>query len=296
MSAGDVPFSFGGLEQSFCAYDTSRVVILPVPYEGTTTYKTGTRNGPEALIDASRNMELYDETLGVETYRIGIHTHEEVAPADSPEAMTSVLIEQTSELLHDGKFVVTIGGEHSVTLGPVQAHAHERSNLSILHLDAHTDLRDSYEGTRYGHGCVMRRCVPFGPITQVGVRSLSTEEAVFLDEAATVTTFYAHELVDMSAHCDEIVSTLTDEVYVTIDVDVFDPSVFPATGTPEPGGLSWYDVTALLARVAEQKDVVGFDVVELLPTSGLHACDFLAAKLLYRFLGLLVAPKGWTLR
>ena len=296
MGAGDVPLNFGGLAKPFCAYDTSRVVILPVPYEGTTTYKTGTRHGPESLMDASRNMELYDETLGIETFRIGIHTHEEVPPAKSPEAMTSVLIEQTSELLRDGKFVVTVGGEHSVTLGPVQAHAHERSNLSILHLDAHTDLRDSYEGTRYGHGCVMRRCVPFGPITQVGVRSLSAEEAVFLEEAATVTTFFAHELHDMPAHCDEIVSTLTDEVYVTIDVDVFDPAVMPATGTPEPGGLSWYDVTTLLARVAQEKDVIGFDVVELLPTSGLHACEFLAAKLVYRFLGLLVEPKGWTLR
>ena len=296
MGRAEVPFNFGGLDQEFCSYDRSPVVILPVPYEGTTTYKTGTRNGPESLIDASRNMELYDETLGFETCRVGIHTHEEVPPANSPEAMTSVLIEQISELLHDGKFVVTIGGEHSISLGPVQAHAHARTNLSILHLDAHADLRDSYEGTRYGHGCVMRRCVPFGPITQVGVRSVSREEADFLEEAPTVTTFYAHELHDVSARCDEVVSTLTDEVYVSIDVDVFDPSIFPATGTPEPGGLSWYDVTALLERVVQEKDVVGFDVVELLPTAGLHACDFLAAKLVYRFLGLLVEPKGWTVR
>lgn len=296
MNASDVSFNFGGLPQKFSAYDSSRVVVLPAPYEGTTTYKTGTRNGPDALIDASRNMELYDETLDIETYRIGIHTHEEIPPADSPEAMTSVLIEQTSELLNDGKFVVTIGGEHSVTLGPVQAHAHARTGLSILHLDAHADLRDSYQDTRYGHGCVMRRCVPFGPITQVGLRSLSSEEAAFLEETATVTTFFAHQLRDMSARCDEIVSTLTDEVYVTIDVDVFDPSVMSATGTPEPGGLSWHDVNMLLARVVQEKDVVAFDVVELLPTPGLHACDFLAAKLVYRFLGYLTSARGWTLR
>ena len=296
MVSDELALNFGGLEAAYSTYDASQVVVLPVPYEGTTTYKTGTRNGPDALLDASRNMELFDETLGIETFRIGIHTHEEVPAAESPEAMTSVLIEQASELLHDGKFVVTVGGEHSITLGLVQAHAHARSGLSILHLDAHADMRDSYEGTQYGHGCVMRRCVPFGPITQVGIRSLSREEDEFLREAATVTTFYAHEIQDMSRHVDEIVSTLTDEVYVTIDMDVFDPAVLAATGTPEPGGLSWYDVCAVLERVAEAKDVVGFDVVELLPTAGLHACDFLAAKLIYRFLGHLVVPKGWSLR
>lgn len=296
MTANELPFNFGGLEQAFSSYENSAVVILPVPYEGTTTYKKGTCKGPSALIDASRNMELFDEVLGFETFHVGIHTHEEIPPAQTPEAMTSVLIEQVSEHLADGKFVVTIGGEHSITLGPVQAHAHSKSGLSILQLDAHADLRDSYEGTQYGHGCIMRRCVPFGPITQVGIRSLSVEEADFLEETATVTTFYAHELRDMAARRDEIVSTLTDEVYVTIDLDVFDPAVMSATGTPEPGGLGWYAVTDLLAKVIEEKDVVGFDVVELLPTSGLHACDFLAAKLVYRLLGHLVGPKGWNLR
>ena len=294
--ANEVPFNFGGLEPGFSAYDSSAVVILPVPYEGTTTYKKGTARGPAALIDASRNMELFDEVPGFETYHIGIHTHEEVPSAASPEAETSVLIEQVSELLADGKFVVTIGGEHSISLAPVQAHAHSRSGLSILQLDAHADLRDSYERTQYGHGCVMRRCVPFGPITQVGIRSLSAEESEFLEEAATVTTFYAHELREMDARRDEIVSTLTDEVYVTIDVDVFDPGIMAATGTPEPVGLGWYEVTSLLARVIEEKNVVGFDVVELLPTEGMHACDFLAAKLVYRLLGNLVVPKGWVLR
>ncbi len=296
MSGNELPFNFGGLEQSFSSYDSSAVVILPVPYEGTTTYKKGTCRGPSALIDASRNMELFDEVLGFEPYRIGIHTHEEIPSAASPEAMTSALVAQISEHRADGKFVVTLGGEHSISLGPVQAHAQARTGFSILHLDAHADLRDSYEGTRYGHGCVMRRCVPFGPITQVGIRSLSVEESAFLDEAATVTTFYAHELRDMAARRDEIVSTLTDEVYVTIDLDVFDPAIMSATGTPEPGGLGWYEVLDLLERVIEEKDVVGFDVVELMPTEGMHACDFLAAKLVYRLLGRLVDAKGWKLR
>ena len=296
MSANDLPFNFGGLEQAFSAYDTSPVVILPVPYEGTTTYKKGTCKGPAALIDASRNMELFDEVLGFETFHVGIHTHEEIPPAPSPEAMTSQLIEQVGEHLADGKFVVALGGEHSITLGPVQAHAHAKTGLSILQLDAHADLRDTYQGTQYGHGCVMRRCVPFGPITQVGVRSLSVEESEFLEEVPTVTTFYAHELQDLAAQQKEIVSTLSDEVYITIDLDVFDPAIMSATGTPEPGGLGWYEVTSLLARVIEEKNVVGFDVVELMPTPGLHACDFLAAKLVYRLLGNLVAPKGWELR
>lgn len=296
MTTDSLPFNFGGLAGEFAAYDSCRVVILPVPYEGTVTYKKGTARGPDAILDASRHMELYDELLKCETYRVGIHTGEELPPAASPEETAAAVAQQVAEFVRDDKFVVTLGGEHSVTLGPVQAFAQARSGLSILQLDAHTDLRESFEGTQFGHGCVMKRCLPYGPITQVGVRSTSAEEAALLADSATITTFWAHELRDFSRRCDEIVSTLTEEVYVTIDVDVLDPSVMPATGTPEPGGLSWCEVMTLLERVTEEKDVVGFDVVELLPTPGLHACDILCAKMIYRFLGYLTAAKGWTLR
>lgn len=283
-----LPFRFGGIEDEEARYDKARVVVVPVPLERTTTYARGTRKGPAAIIEASRNMELFDEELQVETYRrVGIATLEEMdTESGGLERVLAHIRTTVSGLLEEGKFPVLLGGEHSLTPPAVSAAARKFPDLSVLQIDAHADLRESYQDNPNSHACAMRRVVEICPAVQVGVRSLSAEEAADIPKLKTK-IFWAQDIVAQPASqwADAVVKALSPHVYLTIDVDGFDPSLMPATGTPEPDGLSWEQVTHLLRAVARQRTLVGMDVVELLPTPGLHAADFLAAKLVYRVLG-----------
>ncbi len=282
------PFRFLGIEDEFAAYGKAKAVILPIPLERTTTYAHGTRKGPCAIIEASRQVETYDEELQRETYRdVGIHTLPEMETEEGPlERVLADIRTSVAGLLADAKLPVLLGGEHSLTPPAVSAAARKFSDLSVLQLDAHADLRESYQGNRNSHACAMRRVLEICPAVQVGIRSLSAEEAAALPKLNTK-IHWAHELAGAPAEqwAGRVAGGLSPHVWLTIDVDAFDPSLMPATGTPEPGGLSWEQVTTLVRMVARQRTIVGFDVVELLPTPGLHAADFLAAKLVYRILG-----------
>ena len=277
--------SFAFPPERYTDFDTAKVVVLPVPYDSTTDWRAGAREGPNAIIDASHFMEPYDHELGREVYAVGIHTLPELQPSmEGPQQTVERVYKVTGELLDKGKFVVMLGGEHSLTVGTVRAYRERYEKLSVLQLDAHADLRDRYEGARYGHACVMRRVIEVCPIVQVGVRSMSREEREFIDQKGLQPFYAGDKPIDDGA----VVSALTDDVYVSIDLDVFDPSVMPAVGTPEPGGMGWHGVLGLLTKVAQQKRIVGFDIVELAPREGPAACAFIAARLAYRLIGLAV--------
>jgi agmatinase len=280
--------NFGGLDEEYANLRKAKAVILEVPYERTTTYKKGAKNGPAAIIDASRYLELFDDELNQETYRIGIHTMsspgiETLEPQDMVEKVYSM----TQELLRSGKFPVILGGEHSVTFGAVRAFKEAYQNISVLQFDAHYDLKDEYHGSKWNHGCVARRISEICPLVQIGVRSLAKEERDFLATQTNgrVKAVSVYDILDTPLWKDVVCNSLSENVYVTIDMDVFDPSVVPAVGTPEPGGIGWYETLDLLREVAKDKRIVGFDVMELCPIRDQIASDFLAAKLVYRLLG-----------
>ena len=263
---------------------TAKVVILPVPYDGTTEWHSGTREGPQAIINASQYLELYDIEINREIYKVGIHTLPKVQPSlNSPEEMIDRVYRIAGELTRQAKFVVMFGGEHSLSLGMVQALKEKNQDLSVLQLDAHTDLRDEYLGTKYSHACVMRRILELCPIVQVGIRSLSGEEQIFLAQN-NMHPFFSTPNPDLASP-EDITALLSDNVYVTIDLDVFDPSIMPAVGTPEPGGMQWHEVLNLLKTVTLHRRVIGFDLVELCPKEGPASCAFLAAKLAYKLIG-----------
>jgi agmatinase len=282
------PDNFGGIPEEHARYETSRAAIFPVPLERTTTYGHGTRNGPAAIIAASKNMELYDEELELEPYKeIGIHT---LPPIDTMDGRLDEVITElfTAELalLDDEKFPVVLGGEHSLTPPLVSAMAKKFKDLTVLQIDAHADLRDEYQANPASHACAMRRVVEVCPAVQVGIRSLSEEEAKAIPHLRTK-IYWAKDVLraPVKSWIANVLSDLSPHVYLTIDLDGFDPSIVPATGTPEPGGLDWYQVTSLIRAVAGHQKIVGMDVVELLPQPGDHASDFLAAKLVYKCLG-----------
>jgi len=257
-------------------YEKSKIVILPVPFDRTSTWIKGSDKGPDAIIQASANIELYDIETRSEIHKQGIFTEQPVISEDAGK-MVKEVHEKVSRLLTDGKFVVTLGGEHSVSIGAIGAHAEKFKDLSILHLDAHSDRRDSYQGNRYSHACVMARAKEYVKnIVSVGVRSMDSSE---LASASKDAIFYAHEIHDSREWINKAVGKLSANVYVTIDVDVFDTGIMPSTGTPEPGGLGWYQVTRLLKAVAEKKNLAGFDVTELCPSPSNRSPDALAAKL-----------------
>jgi len=284
-----IPLNFGGLPREECLWEKSRVVFLPVPYDLTSTYLPGARRGPLAILEASTHLELFDEELGLEPYRIGFHTLEPLeAVASGPEQMVHQIQSYAEPNVQANKFPVLIGGEHTVALGMVKALKKKYPRLSFLQLDAHADLRDEYEGTRFSHACVGRRLAEIGPLVQVGVRSLSLEENLYLRNAS-VKCFLWHQLPEFPDWVEEVCQTFSTEVYVTIDLDVLDPAIMPSVGTPEPGGLNWKTLTYFLRRLVQKSTVVGFDVVELAPIPGLIAPDFLAAKLIHRFLGYIFA-------
>jgi agmatinase len=279
------PLAFGGALPITRTFDESRAVVLPVPLDRTTSYVPGTRNGPREILQASSHMELWDEELGADIHEVGIFTLPEM---ELPFGEMLPVIEEirrvAAEILSRDKFLVTLGGEHSITPPLVAAAAAQYPGLSVLQIDAHADLRESYMGTPHNHACAMRRSLEFARVTQVGIRSMSTEEAIAAGSLDT-TIFYDVSMRSDPRWIDRVVDTLSDTVYLSIDVDGLDPAIMPATGTPEPGGLSWYEILALLRATMARKKVVACDVVELSPLPGLMAPNFLCAKLVYKILG-----------
>ncbi len=278
------PKNFAGLSSPFSDFASAKVVVLPVPYDSTTEWHSGSRNGPKSIIDASYYLEWYDLELQKELYSMGIHTLPELEPTyDNPEAMAHRVYQATSSLLQSSKFIVMLGGEHSISVGSVRAHVEKYPGCSVLQLDAHADLRDEYLGTKYGHACVMRRVEELCPITQIGIRAISLEEKEHASNKGLKPFFLEHNMIPLPI--DKIIQTLKHDVYISIDLDVFDPSIMSAVGTPEPGGMLWHHALSLLRAVSQKRNIIGFDVVELCPDQGPSACAFLAAKLTYKLIG-----------
>lgn len=285
----DRPGAFGGLDAPL-SLEAARFAVLPIPYDGTSTWQKGADRGPEALLEASANMELYDIETGLEPWRDGIVTLAPLTGYATPEAMAEGVREAASTLLDDERVLVGLGGEHSVSIGLIRAHAGRYPGLSVLQLDAHADTRESYEGSRCNHACVMARAREVADVVAVGIRSLDASER---DGLAPERTFFAHAY-DPQADPETVTDRLGDPVYVTIDLDVLDPSEMPATGTPEPGGLRYREVTRLLDAVCRRRRVVGFDVVELMPLKENRAPDFLAARLVYQLMAFISRGRGGT--
>lgn len=278
--------NFGGIPPEMSDWAKARFAVLPVPYDHTTTFQPGTRKGPKATIEASAYIELYDEELRMEPAEAGIYTFDLLDVTVNPEETLYRVQNVITDILKERKIPVTIGGEHSITFGAVKALRDKYSNLSVLQLDAHADMRKEYQGIGLSHACVMRRISDLNiDIVQVGIRSMSKEEAEYIQRANNIFTYYAANIIGRYDWVDDAISHLSENVYITIDVDVFDPAYIPATGTPEPGGLDWYQVTGFLNRVSRRCKIVGFDAVELCPIPGQVASDFLVAKLLYKLMG-----------
>jgi agmatinase len=281
------PLSFCGLPNNNTDYSRAPTVILPIPFDKTSTWLKGADKGPAAIIEASRYLEFYDIETDSEVLKKGIFTAKPIRAA-SPAVLIKKTDSAVSRYLEDNKFVVTLGGEHSVSIGVIKAYVKHYKDLSILHLDAHSDSRDSYEGSRYNHACVIARVREFTQnIVSVGIRSMDISERTGIDKKKM---FFAHEIHDSNKWIQNAVRLFSNSVYITIDLDVFDPGIMPSTGTPEPGGLGWYQVMKLLWSVSKSKRIVGFDVVELCPSDS-KAPDFLAAKLIYTLLSYIEANK-----
>ena len=266
---------------------SARVFIIPVPYDGTTSFKSGARHGPAAIIEASRHLEDYDIELRRDISEVGIHTTPELQPqADGPQAMIASVRTAVSSAVSQGKFTVLLGGEHTITVGAVQALSEIHSDLSVLYIDAHADMRDSYQGTRWGHASVARRVSEICPVALVGIRSISAEEMEFIGEQGIPVQFWSPGSSDNLAEATDLASKhLTGSVYISIDLDALDPSIMSAVGTPEPGGMLWHELLALLRAVSMRANIVGFDIVELSPPEGPSSCAFTAAKLAYKLIG-----------
>ncbi len=273
--------NYAGIPDEFAQLDKSKVVLIPVPYDGTSTWGKGAEKGPEALLEASENMELYDIETDTEVYKQGVYVAEEVAELSSPEAMVNSVHNRTKDYIKRNKFVTLVGGEHSLSIGSIRAFNECFDNLTVLHIDAHADLRESYDGTPYNHACAVYEASQNTNLVQVGIRSMDAIEMTLMD---TEKTFFAHEMVDDEYWMDKVVELLTDNVFITFDLDALDPSILPSTGTPEPGGLLWYETLEFLKQVFEEKNVVGFDLVELCPNEQDRSSNFLAAKLYYKML------------
>ncbi|EKD63692.1 MAG: hypothetical protein ACD_51C00226G0012 [uncultured bacterium] len=273
---------FGDIPKPYSDYEKAKFVIIPVPYDRTSTWGKGADKGPDAILNASANMELFDIESDSEPYRKGIFTDKPVTENGSPEKMVKAVEKITAKHIEKGKITVVLGGEHSVSIGAIQAHANT-GKVSVLQLDAHSDMRDEYLGSKNNHACIMARAKEVCPVVQVGIRSMDTSEKKNINKKRV---FFAHKIHDRTDWIKKAVSLLTNKVYLTIDLDVFDPSILPSTGTPEPGGMGWYEVLELIKAVAQKKKIVGFDIVELAPNPNNKASDFLAAKLAYYIMSL----------
>jgi len=273
--------TFAGIEEEFAEKDSSAVYLQSIPFDGTSTWGKGADRGFMAFMDAAENMELYDIETNTEVYKKGIHVLPEAPFFESPEVMFKYTYDNTKNLLKDNKFLTFFGGEHSVSIGLIKAHYEHFQNLTVLQIDAHADLRPSYGGTPYNHACAVYDASKNCNLVQVGIRSMDVSEKKHMDYNKT---FFADEINYESEWQNQALNHITDNVYITFDLDAFDPSILPATGTPEPGGMDWYTVINFLKSVFEEKNVVGFDIVELAPIEGHKASQFLAAKLYYKML------------
>ena len=288
--------------ETTATYDTARVVILPIPYEATTTYRVGCENGPDAILEASQQVEYYDEELDRETgCEVGIYTHEPIADTRngrqiSASEMLKITQETVYKLIGDRKFVIGLGGEHSITTGIVEAYrqAFTEELFTVVQIDAHGDLRYSYEGSIHNHACVMRRIVDMGlPTVQLGIRAICKEEADLIKEKQ-LTVFRAREIATQPDWIERAIKAIpTEKVFLTIDLDGIDPTLIPGVGTPEPGGLNWYALTTFLRRVCENFNVIGCDVMELAPLTDSVVSQFTAAKLVYKIIGYQASAQGW---
>ncbi|MCQ2279458.1 MAG: agmatinase [Bacteroidales bacterium] len=276
---------FLDMEDEYAQAENAKYVLVPVPYDGTSTFVKGADRGPKAIIEASDSLELYDVVYGIEAYTAGIHTDVPVSENTTPDAMVSAVYERVKQWMQHQKVVGLLGGEHSVSEGAIRAALEKYPDLTVLQVDAHADQRDEYHGSPHNHACVMRRAQTLGArVVQVGIRSVEAEEK---KNMLPENVFYAHEIVGQDpAWMQRVCERLTGHVYLTIDLDGLDSSVLPATGTPLPGGLSWYELTRLLDRVFRTTRIVGFDVVELCPQPESVISDVLAASLVYRIITL----------
>lgn len=276
---------FGGSDNKFTSFEKAKVAILPVPYGETVTYRKGTEKGPEAILEASDNLELFDEELGKETHIIGINTALLLkVNSSSPEDMIASVEEKTLDIYKQDKMPVIIGGEHTLTIGAARAAKAKFKDLSILYFDAHCDLRNEYAGNKHSHACVARRLLEVAPVVEVGVRSLSKEENDFAS-AENIKIIKMFDMLKEQDWLSVVKKQLSKNIYISIDLDVFDPSIMPSVGSPEPGGIQWYEFLKAIREIIAHKNVVGFDVVELCPVKGVVWPDFTAAKLIYKILG-----------
>ena len=282
-------------------YRNANVVILPIPYEATTTYRRGCENGPDAILDASQQVEYYDEELDRELWEVGIYTERSIADTRngqtvSSEEMLKATQETVYRLVKDGKFVISLGGEHSITTGIVEAYrqANPSEAFTVVQIDAHGDLRHEYEGSIHNHACVMRRIVDMGlPTVQVGIRSICKEEADLIKEKQ-LAVFRAREIVAQADWMDRALASIqTPKVFITVDLDGIDPTLIPGVGTPEPGGLNWYSLLTFLQRIFATHQVIGCDVMELAPIADSVVSEFTAAKLVYKLIGYQAIAQGW---
>lgn len=272
---------YAGIPEEYSTIENSEIVLVPVPYDGTSTYGKGADLGPDAIFDASENMELYDIETDSEVYLKGVYIAPAVLEESSPEAMVDAVETTITSYLDLGKFVTMLGGEHSVTIGSIKAFNKKYDDLTVLQLDAHSDLRPEYNGTKNNHACALHEASKTTNLVQVGIRSMDTVELPFLNKEKLFTSY---AIRSNSNWQNDVVSKLGKNVYITIDLDAFDPSIMPSTGTPEPGGLMWNETLDLLKKVFQNSNVVGFDIVELAPIEGFSGPDFLAAKLYYKLL------------
>ncbi|GER58244.1 agmatinase [Patiriisocius marinus] len=273
--------TYAGIPKENAALETAKIVLIPVPYDGTSTFQKGADKGPEAFLHASENMELYDIETETEVYKQGICLLDPITENSSPEAMVAAVHAQTKEMILRNKFVTVFGGEHSISIGTIRAFNECFDDLTVLHIDAHADLRKEYEGTACNHACAVYEASQTTNLIQVGIRSMDVAETTVMDPEKT---WFAHDMVNDEYWIDNVIEALGNNVFITFDLDAFDPSIMPSTGTPEPGGLFWYETLAFLKQVFEEKNVVGFDIVELMPREEDKSSDFLAAKLYYKML------------
>ena len=274
--------TYAGIPAENATYENSKVVLVTVPYDGTSTWGKGADKGPELFLDASENMELYDIETDTEPYLQGIYMAGEVSEKSSPEKMVEAVYQKTKELVKDREKLFTlIGGEHSVSIGSIRAVGEEYHNLTVLQLNAHTDLRPEYHGSKNNHACAVFEANQKHKLVQVGIRSMDAEEKQYLPHKRV---FFAHEIAKNDNWIKDVLDKVSGNVYITIDLDAFDPSIAPSTGTPEPGGLQWYPTLKLLKKVFKKCNVVAFDIVELMDSSQAKPTAFLAAKLYYKML------------
>lgn len=273
--------TYAGIPAELGKLDQAKIVLIPVPYDGTSTWQKGADKGPEAFLNASENMELYDIETDTEVYKQGVYLADAITENSTPEAMVDAVHQATKKYIKKNKFVTIFGGEHSISIGTIRAFNEMYPSLTVLQLDAHADLRQSYEGSTCNHACAVYEASQTTNLIQVGIRSMDIIEKTVMDEDKT---YFAHDMAIDDTWMDSAIDQMTENVFITIDLDAFDPSILPSTGTPEPGGLLWYETLEFLKQVFEEKNVVGFDIVELCPNPKEKSSDFLAAKLYYKML------------